>query len=151
MLQPKRSSLNLAPELQRQYETNHFASDLPSRVFQSSVERNKFETLISLHFLSFFCLSSHHIHTGIIVGLLIRNTLKGWMGVEVLDHPQVQRLHISDRVHDAPGAKSVGIFRVQSGRHNSRLVLSRLEVRIGEANKDFAELPLLEEVGQKFH
>lgn len=69
----------------------------------------------------------------------------------MLDHPQVQRLYICDGVNDASRANNVGIFGVQRRRDDSRLVLSGFEVRIGEADEDLAELPLLEKVGQKFH
>lgn len=36
-------------------------------------------------------------------------------------------------------------------RNNARLVFARLEVRVGEKEKDLAQLALLEKVGQKLH
>jgi hypothetical protein len=63
----------------------------------------------------------------------------------------MQRLHIGYGVHDAAWPQSVRIFRIQGRRYNPCLVLSGFEVRVGEADEDFADLCLFKEIGKKFH
>lgn len=63
----------------------------------------------------------------------------------------MEGLDVGNRVHDAAWPQRKGILRVECRRHDARLVLARLEMRIGEANEDFAELVLFEKVGEKLH
>ena len=66
-------------------------------------------------------------------------------------HPLVQILDVGDGVHAAAGPQHERVLGVQRRRHDPRLVLARLEVRVWEAEEDGTELAAVEEVGEELH
>ena len=60
-------------------------------------------------------------------------------------------LHVRDGVHKTTRPQHIGIFRIESLGDNTGLVLAHFKVRVWEADEDFGELVLGEEVGEEFH
>jgi hypothetical protein len=133
-------------------------SSRPCRILDPPKARNKLDPLIPLHLLPLLRLRPHRLHTlihalTIIISILkhLLHALKARMLLEMALHPLVQILYIGNRVHDSAGAQHVRILGVERVGHDARLVLALLEVRVREAEEDFGELGLGEEVGQEFH
>jgi len=59
------------------------------------------------------------------------------MGVQMLHHPQMEILDITDGIDDAAWTKNVSILRKQSRRDDAGLVLSLLKVRVWEEEEEF--------------
>jgi hypothetical protein len=133
-------------------------SSRPRRILDPPKARNKLNSLIPLHLLPLLRLRPHRPHTlihalAILISILkhLLHALKAGMLLEMALHPLVQILHIGNCVHDSAGAQHVRVLGVERVRHDARLVLALLEVRVGETQEDFGELGLGEEVGQEFH
>ena len=65
--------------------------------------------------------------------------------------PEIIILHIGNQVQQPARSQHISILGVEAPRHNPGLVLARLEMRIGKADKDLAQLAAPEEVGEELH
>ena len=123
----------------------------PRWVLQPSEHRHILRPTIPLHLLPFLGGRPHHPHTLIRLQFLIPNPLKAWMCVKMLRHPDMQVLHVRNRVHFPTRLHHKCILGIQTGTHDPLLVFASLEMRVGEAEEDLAELGFVEEVGEEFH
>ena len=78
--------------------------------------------------------------------LLFGHVLKEGECGKMLNHPVMQIADVRDSIHNPAGAEDVRIFGEQRWRDDARLVLPRLEVRVGEEEEDFRELVFANEV-----
>lgn len=60
-------------------------------------------------------------------------------------------LDVRDGVHKTTGTQHVRIFRIERLGDDTGLVLAHFKVRVWEADENFGELVLAEEVGEEFH
>lgn len=79
--------------------------------------------------------------------LLLPNPLKRRMLIKTPCHPQVQILHIRNRVHNSTRTQHVCVLGAERGGDNAGFVLAGFEVRVGEEEVDGMELGAGEVVG----
>ena len=123
----------------------------PRRIFQPAETSHKLMPPISLHLLPLFRLSPHHLHTYILLLLLLPNPFKAWMSHKMLDHPVVEIFDVRNCIHDPSRPQDIGILRVKRCRDNPSFVFPGLEMRIWKAKENFGELTLCEEVWKELH
>lgn len=123
----------------------------PRRIQHSPPTSNEFRALIPLDLLPLLRLGPHDSDTLILLLVLVRDTFKQRMGLEMLHHPTMQVFDVRDRVHDPAGSQHVRVLGVQSRGDDSRLVFARFEMRVGKTQEDLGELGSVEEVRQEFH
>lgn len=73
------------------------------------------------------------------------------LALETHSEPLIQIPHVRHDVHAAALAEHVGILCDEGRGDNAGFVFAGFEVRVGEAEEDFGELGLREEVGEEFH
>mmetsp|Transcript_5850 Transcript_5850/g.11014 ORF Transcript_5850/g.11014 Transcript_5850/m.11014 type:complete len:283 (+) Transcript_5850:444-1292(+) len=116
--------------------------------------------LSDTHLLPLFRLFDHGSHRRVELSLPLLllqrctgiNPPEGWVSVTLAHVPPVKLLHVRDEVQAAARwLEGVSVFRQKRVRDNAAPVVLHLEVRVGEAEEELAELPALEVVGEVAH
>lgn len=123
----------------------------PERMLQSSKYCHVLFALVALDFFAFFRLYTHNGDAFVSLDLVVVDTLKTGMALQMLHHPAMQILDIRNGVDFAPRFHDKGVLGIQRRAHNARFVLALLEMRIGKAQENLVELLLAEKIGEEFH